>query len=150
MSLRRAIPVTLAISLIVFGGCASGFEPEYGLVSVKARGGRSVYLKRETRGLNYDVILISGSDDPCERPDISRNYVSSTAGPHVMFYAHDGSDDLTIFTTGPFKSEPPPLTSVPAKLVYLDLETRNEAYRQMSYAGATLLQVPLNLPGLQC
>ena len=62
---------------------ACGFpdlSPE--LSAIEIRAGGTLYVKREVRGLNYDVWALSADPDPCHAPNKDSDYIFEGTGPH--------------------------------------------------------------------
>lgn len=70
---------------------ACGFpdlSPQY---SATELGGHApLYVKREVRGLNYDVWAMSSDPDPCHGPDPETDYVFEGSGPHEFVIGSEG------------------------------------------------------------
>ena len=88
--------------------CASSFfllatkscvdlSPEYGVLSLKTAASQEVYFKREVRGQNYDVLVLSASKDHCERPNPKFDYIFRGGPSRIYYKTEDGT--LILFLT---------------------------------------------------
>jgi hypothetical protein len=88
----------LAISMLA---CAD-LSPEYGVASLKIADGRNLYFKREVRGQNYDVLVLSTNKELCAEPNPQTDYIFSSHAV-TIFYKFEG-DTLSLFLTSPAKA----------------------------------------------
>src|SRR5712691_8220678 len=57
----------LGLALIVLETmCCVNLSPNYGLVSLRNPQNAELHFKREVRGLNYDVVVLSSNKDYCK------------------------------------------------------------------------------------
>jgi hypothetical protein len=88
-------------------------SPEYGIVNLKISPSQEVYFKREVRGLNYDVLVLSPSSDHCEKPNPKSDYIFRGGPAEIYYKIEDGA--LTLFLT--IEATPPESGSFPIKIV---------------------------------
>lgn len=114
------IPVSMFFRLL----CVSSFflltatscvdlSPEYGVLNLKISASQEVYFKREVRGQNYDVLVLSPSKDHCGEPDPKSDYIFQ-GGPSGIYYKVENGT-LTLFLT--IAAIPPESGSFPIKVV---------------------------------
>lgn len=82
--------------------CGCGLGPRFGVLRVDV-GSERVYFIREVRGLNYDSLVISATDDLCQELDGPANFVFESLGPIRPYYTVVAGV-LHIYTTYPGKA----------------------------------------------
>jgi hypothetical protein len=140
MSIARCFG--LGVVLLGWLGCQD-LRPKYGVFSLRASGGETLYFKREVRGLNYDVLTLSVDKDHCKKPDPSRDYVFDDLGPHTIYYRIEG-DVLTLYLTIP--ATPPRNFQSQIKVEQREMAPLEFAKVANNHKerGLTLLDVPLD------
>ncbi len=79
-------------------------SPEYGIESLKIADDQDVFFKREIRGQNYDVLVLSPSIDHCGNPNPKSDYIFRGQGPPRIYYKIESGAlilYLTIAATAP-------------------------------------------------
>jgi hypothetical protein len=72
-------------------------SPKYGFLSLRSPQNAELYLKREVRGLNYDVLALSTNKDYCKEPNASSEFIFAS-DPLPMYYSFEGNT-LNLFLT---------------------------------------------------
>ena len=100
------------LSFIVLMKSCPDFSPEYGVLPLKLSESQEVYLKREIRGQNYDVVVLSPNKDHCSEADPKSDYIFR--GHSSIFYKIEGNT-LILFLA--VEATPPESGSFPIKVV---------------------------------
>lgn len=140
--------------LLVLAAILYLFDPFFqrGIQEIQISPGRSLYFKREVRGLlgNYDILTISLNPDPCAEYDGSVDAEFPAIGSHAFYYRVltlsnkvelQGVTDLTL----------PPRGGLSDLLHYevlhpLDWRSLEETWQSQ---GLKFLEVPVN-PWIVC
>ena len=86
------------IAAVVLAGCsAHDFAPQYAISKLDLPNGKTIYFKREVRGINgdYDVVAISPNSDPCASVNNDTDYCICSWREFV-YYKLDG-DTLHLY-----------------------------------------------------
>lgn len=134
-----------AILLIPFSLCSAcipDLSPSYGRVKLKVSESQEIFFKREASGLNYDVLVISPSDDLCEIPNPKTDYVFRSTG--VTVYYKVENDSLILFTNQ--TATPPEGGQFPIKIEQKGLNTleAEEIKKKAEELGLRSLDVPFD------
>ena len=78
--------------------CAWRSRGAVGAYAVRLSDGSYIYLKREVRGLSYDVVGLSANSDPCVALDPEVDYIYSEMGPFDVYYSVS-AHELTLYST---------------------------------------------------
>lgn len=98
INMKSVWSFTLGLSLLGCGACHN-LSPHYGVMSLAVPNGQYLYFKREVRGLNYDVVVLSTDNDYCKEPNASSDYVFAS-DPLPMYYKLENGT-LSLFLTSP-------------------------------------------------
>jgi hypothetical protein len=117
-------------------------SPKYGVVAVQSAQNAELYFKREVRGLNYDVVVLSSNRQFCEKADSKSEFIFSS-DPLPMYYNFEGNT-LNLFVTS-VAAQPPDFQS-PVKVVQHNLSPSEFAEMQRSFKdqGLKRLDVPID------
>ena len=131
------------MAFIVFGlVCCMNLSPKYGFLSLRSPQNAELYFKREVRGLNYDVVVLSTSKDYCKEPNASSEFIFAS-DPLPMYYNFEGNT-LNLFLTS-VGTQPSDFQSE-VRVVQHHLSPSEFADTQKSFKarGLELLDVPIN------
>jgi hypothetical protein len=132
-----------ALGLSILGCSVShSLSPQYGVISLTVSNDQNMYFKREVRGLNYDVVVLSTDGDYCREPDASSDYVFAN-DPLPMYYKlEDGTLSLYLTSLAAvpenFQS---PIRVVQHQLSPLEFEEIEQHYKER---GLNLLRVEID------
>jgi hypothetical protein len=101
----RIFPLCLLI--VLAGACRYRTRVAVGLYPIKLSNGSCVYLKREARGLSYDVVGLSENADPCVALNPDSDYIYSEMGPFDVYYAVSDRE-ITLYSTSELRVPPHP------------------------------------------
>ena len=144
---RRAVG-SFGSAFIVLGlMTCMNLPPHYGVVALQSPQHAELYFKREVRGSNYDVVLLSTSKQHCGEPNSKSEYIFAS-DPLPMYYSFEG-DTLNLFLTS-LVAEPPEFQS-PIKVVQHHLSPSEFADMKKDFKTRHLnqLDVPID-ENLRC
>ena len=146
LRIKRFLP--LLLPLTVFAGCSADLSPQYGVLALSAPNGREVFFKREARLLDYDVLVLSATQDVCQEADPRRDYVF-TGPARKIYYNFSGPSTLNLFVTSS-ATEPVEFSSS-VKVIQHELDPLEYADLEKHFKdrGILLAAVPIN-PALKC
>lgn len=129
------------LGTLLLYACAD-LSPRYGSVSVTV-GDTIVFFKRESSGLNYDVVHLSASPSLEDLRGAKGDYVDSDYAAETLYF-RVAAAELHVFTGGTLYE--PKTGAFPVRVVvhhltpleWADLRKHPEKY------GATVLDVPLH------
>ncbi len=97
ITLIGVVFISLFMYFVWYSTNISELKPEISTVEVHSDSLKeSLFLIKETRGLNYAVSVISSSSEKQQKPDIEKEYVYS-AGDPTLFYKLE-KDTLSVYT----------------------------------------------------
>lgn len=133
----------LALSLValVSVSCMK-LSPKYGFVALRSPTNGELYFKREVRGLNYDVVVLSTNQNYCAESN-SRSEFIFASDPLPMYYSFEGNT-LNLFLTS-VVAEPSDFQSA-VKVVQHHLSPSDFAELQKTFEdrGLKILNVPID------
>jgi hypothetical protein len=127
---------------IVACGVSHSLSHQYGVIILTVSNDQDMYFKREVRGLNYDVMVLSTDDDYCREADASSDYVFASDPLPMYYQLEDGT--LSLYLTSPaavpenFQS---PIRVVQHQLSPLEFEDIQQHYKER---GLNLLRVEID------
>ena len=130
----------LSLAIITLSSCrVPNFSSEYAIAKLELPNGKTIYFKREARGItgNYDVLAISANGDPCASANRDTDYRISEC--ESIYYKLEG-DTLHLYyaTAGD-----PPAKNFPVKVVNNEINIMkvDEFKRNYSSQGITRLDL---------
>jgi len=135
--------------------CASSFfllattscvdlSPEYGVLSLKISASQEVYFKREVRGQNYDVLVLSPSKDHCGGPNPKSDY-TFLGGPSGIYYKIENGT-LTLFLT--IAAIPPESGGFPIRVVQNKMHPLDFVDLKKNYQSLGLKRLEVKIDGM--
>jgi hypothetical protein len=85
---------------IVLTGCGRMSPERSAHVKITTADGRSLYLNRLARGVDYDVMWISVSDRTCSTPSESMDIVLSGQAGYPLYYRSERDGSFLLFLQG--------------------------------------------------
>src|SRR5437899_996831 len=120
--------------------CCMKLSPKYGFVALRSQTNGELYFKREVRGLNYDVVILSTNQDYCVEGNPHSDFIFAS-DPLPMYYSFEGNT-LNLFLTR-VVAEPADFQSA-VKVVQHHLSPSDFAELQKAFKDRGLK--PLNVP----
>jgi hypothetical protein len=129
--LRNLTLFISCLALIVLSACSvPDFASEYAISKLDLPNGKTVYFKREVRGINgnYDVVAISPNSDPCASVNDDTDYCIC-AWREFVYYKLDG-DTLHLYyaTTDHVPAKPFPIKVVNHEINVMKLDEFKRSY----------------------
>jgi hypothetical protein len=115
---------------------------KYGVVTLRGPDNQALFFKREVRGLSYEVVVLSTSNDHCREVDSTADYVFSS-DPLPMYYSLE-NNTLNLYLTVP--AAPPPTFKSPIKIAQHQLSPLEFADLKKNFRdrGLQLLDIPID------
>ena len=119
--------------------------PLFGLTKISVAGGKTIYLKRQVRGLNYDELAISANGNLCTPADSDTDYIYREQGPFLVFYSVSNGQ-LTIYNNAPLSEPRYDIPGVKVVVKTLSQPDYFELERSFAKQGITkITEVPVDL-----
>jgi hypothetical protein len=121
---------------------------QFGTVAIPMPNGVVIYGRRESRGLNYDVLSLSPNPNPCATANPETDYIFRYDGSPL--YLGHGQNDLTVYRYGSVevpKSQLPSATINLKHLTFDEFQSVRESYQKKNIEK---LDVPLNMSAGGC
>ena len=139
----RYLLCAVALVLILAShGCGAGdFAPEYTIAKLDLLNGRSVFFKREVRGINgnYDVIAISPNGEPCVSVNDDTDYCICS-GSEYVYYKLEGDTLHLYYATA---NHAPATHEFPIKVVNHEVHPMDSVKFKGTYAGLGITRLDL-------
>jgi hypothetical protein len=140
---KRAVK-SFALAFMVIGSvcCVNNLSPKYGFLSLRSPQNAELYFKREVRGLNYDVMVLSTNKDYCKEPNASSEFIFAS-DPLPMYYRFEGNT-LNLFLTSAAAQPSDFQSDVRVVQHHLSPLEFAEIRKSFKERGLTLLDVPID------
>ena|SRR5260370_2409439 len=140
-AIRNLTLFSILLAAVVIAGCsAHDFAPEYAISKLDLPNGKTIYFKREVRGItgNYDVLAISPNGDPCTSANRDTDYRISEC--QSVYYKVEGDTLHLYYATA---GEPTSKNNFPVKVVNHEINIMgvDEFKRNYSSQGITRLDL---------
>jgi hypothetical protein len=110
----------LILLMAIIEGCSMPYlGPGYGFVTLRNSEGEEFYIKREVRGQNYDVVVISNNKDFCSNPNPRVDYIFR--GQSNSLYFKLENNVLHLYSSAPDNSSKD--NYLPVKIKQYELST---------------------------
>jgi hypothetical protein len=143
--MKRAFGLVKSFTLpfIVLGAvCCMSLSPKHGFVALRSPGNSELYFKREVRGLNYDVVVLSTNKDYCAEPNARSDFIFAS-DPLPMYYSFDGNT-LNLFLTSVVAQPSDFQSTVKVVQHHLSPSEFGEIQKSFKERGLELLDIPID------
>ena len=115
---------------------------QFGTVAITMSNGIVIYARRESRGLNYDVLSLSPNANPCATANPETDYIFRYDGSPL--YLGHGQGDLTVYRYGSVEIPKSPPTSVTVNVKHLTFDEFQSVRESYQKRNIEKLEVLLN------
>ena len=143
MRKRYNTAASFGFAFIVLGlVCCVNLSPKYGLVTLHDPENAELYFKREVRGLNYDVVVLSTNKQYCDEPDSKSEFVFAS-DPLPMYYRFEGNT-LNLFLTSVVSQPPNFQSSIKVVQHHLSPSEFGDIKKHFKEKGLEQLDIPID------
>jgi hypothetical protein len=141
--MKSAFSKFLGLPFLILGTtCCTNLSPKYGLTVLRGTGDTDLYLKREVRGLNYDVVVLSTNKDHCAAPNADSEFIFAS-DPLPIYYSFDGNT-LKLFLTSLVAQPSEFRSSVKVVQTHLSPSEFAEIQKNFRERGLERLDIPID------
>ena len=138
---RYLLCAVVLVVILASHGCGAGdFAAEYAIAKLDLPNGRTVFFKREVRGINgnYDVVAISSNGDACVSVNKDTDYCICS-GSESIYYKLEGDTLHLYYAT----ANHAPAKQFPIKVVNHEVHPMDAAKFMGTYGGLGITRLDL-------